>query len=251
VGDSVSRGQGAPFQGNYEALLEQQLNTSHQRPGISRFEILNFAVGSYNITQEMDVALEKVPKFSADVYVVGLTHLSVYRAWGQHITMLMQSGIDLKYDYLRQLARDAGLDPREPVGVFDAKLARFRLPTIKWALGQIKQQAKQHGAQVIVLLIPIADNSAGTKESFLGVPEILKDLNLPAIDLLDSFERFSDLSPYRVSEHDSHPNAAGHRVLFERLYEKLRTNPAAWQAITGERATPDTSGNGLANNMPQ
>jgi hypothetical protein len=237
LGDSVSRGQGAPFLGNYESLLENTLNQSHTNAGTRRFEILNFAVGSYNITQSMDVALEKVPPFDADVYVVGLTHLSVYRRWGQHIALLMHGGIDLKYDYLRQVARDAGLDPREPIGVFDAKLARFRLPTVRWALEQIKRHAEERGAQVLVLLVPIVDKSGAVQESFLGVREMLTELDLVWIDLLDSFQSLDDLAAYRVSAVDSHPNAEGHRLLYERLYEKLRTNPQAWQIVTGQPST--------------
>lgn len=135
VGDSVTRGQGAPFQGNYEALLEAQLNA--EAPAGRSYEILNFAVGSYSLMQMMDAAIERATPYEPDVYVVALTDRSVYRRWGDHLVFLLDAGIDLKYDHLRQVVREAGLQAGDSRGVAAARLAPFRLPTIQWALREL------------------------------------------------------------------------------------------------------------------
>ena len=232
MGDSITRGQGAPFLGNYESLLEEALNA----PPLAndrRIEILNFAVGSYSVMQMLDSAIVKAAPYAPDVYVVALTDLSVYRSWGHHFALLLNSGIDLKYDYLRGVARQAGLRPEDPLGAIDAKLARFRIPTIKWALGELKAHAASRGADVVVLLVPTVDDPDVLAEEFLGVREMVGELGIEMVDLLDTFASLDDRSAYRVSDNDRHPNAAGHQMLFDRLRDAIARRPPLTRVFTG------------------
>jgi len=232
MGDSVTRGEGAPFQGTYEALLEERLNRPEVRGGRKGLEILNLAVGAYNVTQMMETAKVKAVRYQPDMYVVALTQLTVYRRWGDHIALLINSGIDLKYDFLRNVAREAGLKANEPVGEFWAKLARFRLPTIKWALEEVKAHAAANHATMVVLLVPSVEDRAALEEDFLGVRELLRDLKVPVIDLLPTFEHV-DLAQYKVSDVDHHPNAAGHRLLYERLDAAVEGDPQLARIFLG------------------
>jgi hypothetical protein len=241
MGDSITRGQGAPFGGTYEALLENKLNEAHLTPSIRGYEILNFAVGSYTLTQQLGMAAERAVRYQPDVYVFGVSPLSVYRSWGQHIALLTEAGADLKYDYLRQLVRDADLKPGEPIGVFDAKLAKFRLPTIRWALSEMAAHTKRQGATMLVVLVTDVATTSEIEEMFLGIRPILKDLNIPVVDLLDTFAGREDLSSLRVADNDRHPNAAGHQLLFDRLYDKVMNDPVLTQVLLGSAATPGQS----------
>ena len=232
MGDSITRGQGAPYLGAYESLLEQKLNEAPTGGPATRIEILNFAVGSYNATQMLETAKVMATPYKPDVYVIAMSKLSVYRQWGQHIALLMNAGIDLKYDYLRNMTREAGLNPTEPIGVFDAKLARFRIPTLKWVLSELQSHAVANNATVVVLLIPTVEDTAVLKEEFLGVPEMIAGLGLPVIDLVDTFTNV-DQSAYRVADNDTHPNAAGHQLLYQRLYERIMADPQLRATLLG------------------
>ena len=55
IGDSVSQGAGTDFGTNYEARLEEHLNQRFAGRGHDRYEILNFAVQGYQLTQLVDV----------------------------------------------------------------------------------------------------------------------------------------------------------------------------------------------------
>lgn len=232
MGDSITRGQGAPFQGTFEAQLEDKLNAGRAGGAPSKIEILNFAVGSYNVTQMMETAKVKAAPYDADVYVLALTTLSVHRSWAQHIALLMNAGIDLKYDYLRNVVRQAAIKPDDPIGVFQAKIARFRMPTIKWALGEVQALAAAHHAQVLVILVPAVEELEVVEEEFAGVREAVRERGIPLIDLLHTFADV-DLAMYRVGERDTHPNALGHRLLFERLYNAISEDPAMGRLIVG------------------
>jgi lysophospholipase L1-like esterase len=233
LGDSITRGQGAPFGTSFEALLEERLNERHLATNLVGYELLNFSVSGYRITQTVEVALERAPAFKPDVYMVALSDLSVFRQWGHHLGQLISDGIDLKYPYLKQLARDARLTPNDPFGTIDAKLARYRLPTIRWVLTEISAQAARDGAELIVVLVPTVTDPRELQEDFLGVREILADLHISTIDLLGTFRGMDDLNPYRVTEKNRHPNELGHRRLFEELYRQAIANPEILTKITG------------------
>jgi hypothetical protein len=223
LGDSITRGQGAPMFRNYESLLEERLN-AEQAPGDAHIEILNFAVGGYRITQLVDATLEWAPPFEPDVYVLPLSELSVFRRWADHLTTLVQNGIDLKYDYLRRVVVESGLQGADPSGTADAKLARFRLPTIEWALRTIQSHAESRGARLVVLLMPNGTDPEILQEEFEGVREVVLDAGVPMIDLLNIFETVEDPISYRVSDTNVHPNERGHYFLYEHLYTAITTD---------------------------
>ena len=220
LGDSITRGQGAPMFRNFETLLEDRLNATGAS-GDRHIEILNFAVGGYRITQLVDAAVDWAPQFEPNVYVLPLSELSVFRRWADHLTTLVQYGIDLKYDYLKQMVEQAGLHANDASGTADAKLARFRLQTIDWAVRTVLARAASHNAGVVVLLLPNGTDPEVLAEEFAGVHNVLREIGVPVIDLLDVFENVDDPRAYRVSETNVHPNERGHYLLYQQLFERI------------------------------
>ncbi len=244
LGDSVTRGQGAPFGHSFEARLEDKLNTQHTDEDISRYELINFSNTGYRLTQLMDVALEKAPRFAPDVYVLALSRLAVSRKWGDHLVQLVYDGVDLKYEYLRDLAKKAELDPRDPPGLMHAKLARHRLETLRWVLGRVEERAVRDGARLVVVFVPTANPPHALEPLFEDVADVVHDLGIPLIDVLDTFADVDDMSAYQVAAGNVHPNSDGHQRITERLYDILSTDRAAAEALLGRalgsRRTPST-----------
>jgi lysophospholipase L1-like esterase len=231
IGDSVTRGQGAPFGESFEALLERRLN---ERPSAGpRFEVLNFAVSGYRITQYVDVGLERAAPYRPDVYLVCLTHLSISGRWGDHLEQLVDDGVDLKYAYLRELAAEARLRANDDPMVTDAKLAPFRTSTIQWAVRAIRDNAARDGAATVVVLVPTVREMSGLREDFAGVAEMLAGLDVPIVDLVDTFAEVEDLDAFRVSPDNVHPNAEGHRRLFSALHGQILADPRLKQIVLG------------------
>jgi lysophospholipase L1-like esterase len=233
LGDSITRGQGAPFGRNFEFLLEERLNADHFEPTGHRLEILNFAVGGYRTSQLADVALERVPPFAPDLYVVPLSELSVFRRWGDHIATLVQNDIDPKYDFIRNMVREAGVRPSDPSGTIAAKLARFRLPTLQWMLEQVKIAAARQNARVLVILLANGTEPEMLEDEFAGVRELVADLNIPSLDLLDAFADVDNPLAYRVSDENNHPNELGHRRLYELLHQRITSDATLFRIFCG------------------
>jgi lysophospholipase L1-like esterase len=232
LGDSLVRGLGAGTGAGFEALLEERLNAVHRSSVIDRYEVLNFGVEGYRITQIVDVAALKVPPFSPDVYVVGLTDIAVFRKWGHHIAQLVHDGIDLKYPFLRQVIERSGVSARDSITTFDAKMAPFRIPVFRWALTQIRNRAEASGASMVVLLLPTVQEPSELRDNFGDAYPVLDELRVPTIDLLDAFAH-TDYDALRISAENRHPNRAGYRRLSEQLYLRLLENPAAAAAVLG------------------
>lgn len=225
LGDSISIG---PYEHDYVALLEDHLNQANLTPETRRFEILNFSVYGYNVLQMMDVALYVAPKFHPDVYLVALTHIQAggkKASTGLHLARLKLEGIDLKYDYLRQTAAQAGIQPSDHLNTMMRKLAPFHFQMTEWALEQIRDHAASEGAQMVIILVPAPIPADVEAQAFDDIRPTVDKVGVPVIDLRDTF-RSKSLANLQVEYGiDVHPNARGHEMIFENLYQKIQQDP--------------------------
>jgi lysophospholipase L1-like esterase len=231
IGDSIARGLGATHGKAFEAVLEQKLNSLEDGPQRTPYEILNFAVGGYRITQQLWVLQNKVARFQPQVNIVVLTTLTVVGKWADHIVQLVHDGIDLHYPYLKELAEKAKLRPDDDPQTFQAKLGPYRDEVLTWALRTMQDSSRAQGAELVVFIVPTA--SEPEPERFAGVRNLVTDLKIPLVDVTDAFSGISDLTPYRISSGNAHPTNLGHELLAERIFERLQKNPEAWKIITG------------------
>jgi hypothetical protein len=235
LGDSISLG---PYGHDYEALLEQRLNQAHLTPETQAFQVLNFAVYGYSIVQMMDVALEKAPQFHPDVYVVAMTHLEVMpkAGWRTHVGRLVVSGTDLKYDFLRTVAAQAGVRPTDHLPTVRMKLKPYFRQVVRQAVERIRDHAASQGARMIVVLVPAPIDPNFSVSDFNTLHQSIDGIGVPIVDLRDTF-RSVNLSDYQVvPREDIHPNGRGHEMIFGNLYDKLRAQPEAWAAVAGSGA---------------
>lgn len=236
IGDSIAQGLGATYGKVFEALLEERLNAELPAPGVEQYEILNFSVGGYRITQMLWVVQNKVPQFHPQVDVVVFTDLTAFRKWGDHLVQLVHDGVDLEYPYLKELVAKANLRPDDDPQTFDAKLEPYRLETVRWALTEMQDSAEQNGAELMLFLVPQVLDQDMIRERFDGVRETAAELDIPVVDATDTFAGVSDLSPYRLGPLNNHPTDAGHQMIADNLWNKLRTDPRAWALFTGAPA---------------
>jgi lysophospholipase L1-like esterase len=233
IGDSMTRGLGSTPGANYESLLEDALNARNPNPGLQGYELLNFGVEGYRLTQMVEVVRSRAEAFSPDCYVIVLTDLSLTRKWADHIWQLVNDGTDLRYDFLRDVVSRAALRIGDDAVTMEAKLMPFRTEILRWALKTIRDSASAQGAETIVVLMPLVSDPVAQAGVFRGVHEIVQQLDLPAINLLDTYVGIDDLIPYKTSPGDTHPSDLGHRRLFERLVTRLQGNPRAWRNLVG------------------
>jgi len=234
LGASIAEGYGVDMNQDFVYLLANRLNGTAAAEGrTQRFEFLNFAVSGYHLTQMMDVALQDTPQFHPDVYIVELTALSAYRGWDTHLIYLVQNGIDPKYDFLKKILIAAGAKQTDDEATLSAKLAPFRMSVLRQSLLAMKANAEQHGAQLLIILVPAVDEADIESRRMEEIPGLLSSLGISFVDLSDTFAPVLDRSHLRLSETDIHPTPTGHEMLCDNLYKKLRANPDAWSKLVG------------------
>jgi len=234
LGDSMALG---PFGQNYESLLEKHLNETQLTPDIQKFEVLNFAIGGYRITQIMDAMSEKAARFQPDVYLVAITSVSVSHRWSYHIGHLLQRKIDLKYDFLRQVLADAHVQPTDSMETIDRKLTPYNPVVFQWCLEQMKEQASKEGAKMVILLIPEPISQDVLATQFARARQIIDKLGIPVIDLLDTFHGVQNLLDYRLSRDDLHFNGQGHELIYQNLYRKMSEDPQMSALVLGTQTS--------------
>jgi hypothetical protein len=232
LGDSLSVG---PYGQDYIAKLEERLNQNCRTPEIQSYQVLNFSVYAYSILQMMDVGLNKAPLFHPDVYVFAITDLEAMETmgWRTQVGSLLISGTDLKYDYLRHVVADSGLQSTNHLPTIRRRLKPYILPVQRWAFQQVKDKADSEGASMAIFFIPAPLPSDFINSDFDSFREAALPIGVPILDLRDTFNSVS-LSSIEVDpEADIHPNARGHAMIADNLFAKLQAQPGAWLALAG------------------
>ena len=232
LGDSLSLG---PYGQDYVAKLEERLNQNCRTPEIQSYQVLNFSVYAYSILQEMDAGLNKAPLFHPDAYVFTITDLEAMdtMGWRTHVGSLLISGTDLKYDYLRQVVADAGLQSTNHLPTIRRRLKPYILPVQRWAFQQVKDKAASEGASMAIFFIPAPLPSDFINSDFDSFREAAAPVGVHIIDLRDTFSSVN-LGDIEVDPNsDIHPNARGHKMIADNLFAKLQAQPDAWQALAG------------------
>ena len=119
-------------------------------------------------------------------------------------------------------ARAAGIDETTPHEVAIAKIQPYREQVLRAIYDRIMTGCRDHGARPIALFIP--QPRVESAEAMVGIRrqiEIAREAGFETIDLLDTYAATADLAPLWVAPWDRHPNARGHAMLGERLYQAL------------------------------
>jgi hypothetical protein len=232
LGDSLSLG---PYGHDYVAQLENRLNQNCRTPEIQNYQVLNFSVYAYSILQMMDVGLTKAPLFHPDAYVFTITDLEAMDTlgWRTHVGSLLINGTDLKYDYLRKVVAEAGVQKTNHLPTIRKKLSPYIQPVQRWALRQIRDQAAKQGASMAIFLIPAPLSSDLVDADFNEFQETAEPLGVPVIDLRDTFSSVNPATVEVDPNSDIHPNVLGHSMIADDLFAKMQAQPAAWLALAG------------------
>src|SRR6185437_7048589 len=199
MGDSITRGWGLPMADRYTSLLEKMLNDKSGESG-KKFEVLNFAVTAYTMTQIYDVTLEKASRFHPDVYVLALTPLSASPSWGSQIASLVQKKRDLKYHFLRDLVKQSGLRSDDSADLSNWKLAPYREATLREILLRLQTFVHHQDAQLLVVIVPSVEGQDILALRLRPLDSILKGTRIPVVDVSDSFKG-GDIDALRLNWH--------------------------------------------------
>jgi hypothetical protein len=228
LGSSIEMGWGVKHQDTYINQLEEWLNMHSARLGLTsprRYEVLNFGVAAYSPMQRLEALRDKVLRFRPDLVIYSATTLDI-RLMEIHLCDMMRKNVDLKYDFLHEMAELAAVE-RDDLRVNSdgemvnkARLKR-KLRPFYWGLYDKTMEAiaadcRVAGVPLVVAIIPRVGKSdlpPARAEPVARLRAIAAHQGLLVFDLSDTFDAF-DPGEIEIAAWDDHPNAIGHRRLF-------------------------------------
>jgi hypothetical protein len=223
LGGSHSMGSGVADDETFEALLEERMNAENPGSAWERFEILNFAVGGYSDLHGPIVLEQRALRFRPDaVFYVG--HPKNTERLVHHLAVRVQKGIPIPYAELQAMVDAAGARKGMPTAEIESRLLPSGETIVRWALQRMASICRENDVLPVWIGIP---SEAGEDQSEEGrrLAEAAREAGFVAIDLSDVFGQVGP-EELRVAPWDMHPNALGHRMIADGIWDALRAHAA-------------------------
>jgi D-alanyl-lipoteichoic acid acyltransferase DltB (MBOAT superfamily) len=239
LGPSHVMGNGVADGQTFEQLVEDRLNRE-LGTATRRFEILNFGIDGFTLPQQQALLQERVFQFSPDLVIMTtyengrvMTERYVLKILGKGVEVpagslhdllvearllpVSNSGIPVPFESARRLAGALGIEARMPADEAAVRIHRIVNRINDDAIRNIAALSREHGARVVALAL-----NAVVDEVEPEVPnhDAFVSSNVPVMNLFDVYPA-SQRAALRVTPWDDHPNAAGHRLIADRLHREL------------------------------
>lgn len=222
LGASPVMGMGVEDNETFESLLEERLNRQHAGERYAKYEVLNFGVSNYKPLQQL-VVLQKVFSFTPNAVLYVATGHDDGQA-ARYLAEVVRNRVDIPYEYLREIARRAELDPEMTETEALRHLKPLRGELLSWLYHQIVDACRERGVRPLWVHLSMPDKTELEDHSDYNTRDA-EEAGFVILNLDDVYANH-DLASLQLAEWDNHPNAAAHRLIAQRLYEELRAKDA-------------------------
>jgi hypothetical protein len=264
LGPSHVMGSGVGDDETFTFFLEQRLKeASPNREG--RYEVLNFGVAAYSLTQQLAAFDEKVKQFRPDVVMVVdsanlgssvVGKLLSAASTGHEIpsaalaakvdelglSALARRGIAVPFDSARALLEKAGIATRMPWVEAKRRLIRSEDELVRLSFAEMAAKIRSSGAIPVFVALDNVIPSPATPPRILAQAA---DAGFVVFDLFSLWDG-KDAASLRIAPWDNHPDAEGNQLIADRLYQlmqqhepelrlRLANEPGAAHARTSSR----------------
>ena len=220
AGPSFVMGFGVADDEVFEWLLEDRLNREHAGSPYARYEILNFAVPGYSAIQNLMVLEQKGLSFQPDALFF-MAHQREEEAVVLYLADRISVGAELPYPELVELAHRAGAEAGATKDENIRRLQPVGTEILSWTYRRIVETSRAQGLLPVWIFMPTLENPL-REEEIARLARLAKDSGFIVLDLSDAYEGYEEESVV-IAYWDKHPNATGHRLIAERLYQALRS----------------------------
>jgi hypothetical protein len=228
LGKSYEMGWGVKNSEVFEQVTEDRLNAEvTSSPGM-RYEMMNFSVGGYTVIQYVVIAEEKMPAFDIDHAIV-TTHAGEGSRTVTNLLKIYNDDVALPPDLLA-FVNEAGVSRDMVHSEQQRRLDPFEDRLVRWGYDRLLASFREQGITPIWLFVPrtLGHREGGkeNREEFDRWSALAREAGFEhRWSLVGVFDGYVDESQVQLAAWDTHPNALGHRLLGERLFEVIREHP--------------------------
>jgi len=219
TGASHTMGSGVGDDETFEFLLENRLNRENPENSKMRYEILNFGVDGYNPLQQLVVLETKVLLFQPNCYLY-VAHEGEGKKSLGYLVERARDNAKIPYGDLIEILQKAEIAPKMTKDAAMKRMQPYENEIITWIYRRIVRICREHGIPAVCIFLP---DKVGISEAedAENVVRIAEEAGFYVLNLSDIYDD-QDAEALRVTSWDMHPNASGHRLIADYLYEMLR-----------------------------
>ncbi len=216
-GSSNTMGYGVNDEEMYTRLLEAWLNLCNGPT--RRIEVVNLAVSGDSPSRRLLRLQEEAGRFDPDWV---LCDASPFDSWVEeaHIHATLQRSLPIPFAFVKDAIERTGVSANDSVEAFRAKFRGESERMYSDVYAGWSAEARRLNVPLTVVILPRSDG----KDKSLRVIQLIQSLcNQHGLDYLDLSGAFDELDEdqFRISDWDKHPNAHGHRAIFDELRDSL------------------------------
>jgi hypothetical protein len=223
TGPSFVMGSGVADNQVFESLVEDRLNQDLAGRRYAKYEILNFAVPGYSAIQDLIVLEQKALAFQPNALFF-VAHQREEDTVIAYLADRFSVGAVLPYDELNALAGRAGVRAGMTSVEIERRLKPYGPEIVSWIYQHAVGVARAHGITPVWVFMPTLEDPLRA-EDIAHLTGLAEEAGFVVLDLSDAYKN-QDVDSLVVAYWDKHPNAKGHQLIAERLYQALREKQA-------------------------
>lgn len=227
IGSSYEMGSGVSDEAVFARVFEKLINDSLQKLGKqTRVEVLNFAVGGYSWPQYAWLCDHKVFDFHPDRIFV-FSHSEEKQRVNGVIARLIQNGLDLEYEKLKQIKNKSGAKQSMSRGSIQNLLYPYEHMLLEFGYSHVSEAAQKNRIPATWVYVPALNRPAPAGE-FEYLDKLAGNQHFERISLVGAYTGYNEAS-LQLTPADHHPDVLGHRLLGKKLASAFYPEITAWK----------------------
>jgi hypothetical protein len=216
-------GYGVEDNEGFEPLLEDRLNRENAGGAYAKYEILNFAVPGYSGIQDLIVIEQKALGFQPNA-IFFMAHQREESAAVMYLAELLSTEADVPYPELMEIARLAEVEPGMTKAEVERRLGPYGSEILSWTFRRFVEVSRSNNITPVWIFMPTLEDPLHVDE-VIHLTGLAQESGFIVLDLSDAYKN-QDLDSLVVAYWDKHPNAKGHRLIADYLYQLLNERQA-------------------------
>lgn len=219
LGSSHLMGWGVHDGETFSDLVEVRLNGTEGVGSGGATEIWNFGVGGYSPVCQLGVLREIALETRPDALYY-IAHGVDGALAVERLARLVQKQIPLEDAFLRDIVERAGLTTRMSQLAMQRELPAYKDELVEKSYARIVELAREAGAEPVWIYVPRVIERNASRRKVDKLMAAAQQAGFAVHDLSGLFDEH-DVDDLAMSAWDLHPNALGHRLIADALFEAV------------------------------